>query len=191
MKKECDIFLKSYKKLEEVLTKEGKTIYEFEQELDQTAGKKLQLCRLTRNFLQHENDIFITPTVEMISFIDAQVLSLESKYLHVKDKMTRQTALLWTEKMKDAAAKLPKKITGIPVIDPDKNFFGLLVPESVITSISEGKFGKSLKSQLEYLIKPNGILKPDMLLENIHSGIYVVTSDGTESGKYRGVLIIP
>ena len=189
--REEEAFLTAYKALEEVLTVQGKTVFDFEQELSQTDMKRMQLCRLTRNFLQHENEKFILPSKEMTVFIKRMTEHALRSVEKARDQMKRVSPVLSSEKMKDAANKLDKYPV-LPVVSEDKTFLGLLTDESIRKAVISNTLSKKISLQKENITFCNKkvFIRPDTLLQDLSEPFYIVTDDGTENGKYKGILFL-
>lgn len=190
MDKQTDAFIVKYKILEDTLSKQGKTVYDFEQGLDEKSAKKMQLCRLTRNFLQHENESFIVPSKSMIAFLEAQIKEALKSVQTVKDAMTRRQAILSEEKVKDIVGKFAKA-KDIPVVDKSGAFLGCLTPQVMCSVIAVDGLNKKLSScMVHYVMYPT--LTQDVPMSDVPvaavSGTFVVVD--AKTGKYKGLLTV-
>ena len=70
---EQTLFLRAYKELEAVCREKGITVYDMETELSEADNRKMQICRLVRNYLVHETGKFVSPTSQMTAFLEKQV----------------------------------------------------------------------------------------------------------------------
>lgn len=193
MNKLTERFLKNYKTLEDVIARvyDQKNVYDYEQYLslngkDQSA-KKLQLCRLTRNFLSHENELFIVPTKEMGIFLCTLIKDIERNEGKVKDKMTRATPIDTNATFVQAACQLGKK-SFLPVVDNEKNYIGCITQDTIIKAVQKDISRECIEKHKQLLTKVP-ITKPGVPLNFITTGIdCVVTDNGQQDGRYRGVL---
>ena len=189
MKKETTAFLDAYKRLEGVIKKSGLTMYDWEKNFVPTEDdySKMRICRLTRNLIAHEYEDFIYPSQQMIDFLNEKADSEEAKYEHVKDRMVRLTAISSGEKIRDAVIKLSKRLTGIPVIDADKNFKGMFMPEEAVRAVAADTMSKSIEKAAK--LQSLKATKTDVLIDTLMPGTtYVVTDTGKPDGKYKGLL---
>lgn len=93
MTKNTEKFLETYKKLETTLRKaeQFNSVFEYENSLtDPEIVEKLKLCRLTRNYIVHnENSVdFVAPTSEMISFLAKQCEWAQKRVKTLEDACT-------------------------------------------------------------------------------------------------------
>lgn len=184
-------FLSAYREFEDTLRNEEPplTVYEYSMQLDENDNdsKRLQLCRLIRNYLSHQPDDFITPSNEMITFIKSKTEEINRKHKTAKDIMTRMTPLTVDTKVSDAASKLGSKKPFLVVCDKDKQVIGLFTRETIRKAVVEKTHAKTIKTA-GGLEKPVCFAKPDDLAENVFS-LTIITSDGSSKGIYKGVVI--
>jgi hypothetical protein len=185
-------FLDAYRIFEETLRNEepSLTVYEYSARFDENSNdtKKLQLCRLTRNYLSHQPDSFITPTKEMVEYIQAQTNEILKKHKTAKDIMTKMTPITSDMKISEAAAKLGSKKPCLVVCDKEKHIEGLLTRETIRKAVADKTHSKTIKTA-GGLEKPTNIVSINEPAENIKC-FSVVTSDGTINGLYKGIVQI-
>lgn len=189
MKKETTAFLDAYKRLEGAVKKSGLTMYEWEKSFASAEddSSKMRICRLTRNLIAHEYEDFIYPSQQMIDFLNEKADAEEAHYEHVKDKMVRIAAIASGEKIRDAVIKLSKRMTGIPVVDTEKNFKGMFMPEEAVRAVAGDTMNKSIEKAAK--LQPLQATKSDVLIDTLTPGFtYVVTDTGNSDGKYKGLL---
>lgn len=184
-------FLTAYRTFEETLRGEDPplSVYEYSAQFNENdnESKKLQLCRLTRNYLSHQPDDFIAPSNEMISFLNKKTEEIMKKHKMAKDIMTRMTPLTPDVKVSDAASKLGSKKPFLIVCDKDKQVIGLFTRETIRKAVVEKTQNKTIKTA-GGLEKPANFAKPDAPAESVFS-LTIVTSDGSSKGTYKGVVI--
>lgn len=184
-----DEFLTAYKQLEETLSYENLTVYEYNQQMNEKTNeaKQMQIARLVRNYLSHQSDDFILPTKEMVTFLRKQNDQIIRKHKKASDIMTRITPVSPNTKVSEAAAKLGPKKPFLVVTDTRGIVQGLFTRETIRKAVTNKNHNKTIKSAggLENDIP---YTKPDTLARNIITPV-IVTSDGTKNGKYKGVII--
>lgn len=85
-------FIRIYKELEEAAKEEGLSLFDLEQSLDEKSKKKMQLCRLMRNYIQHENDVtFVATTDAQEDFLKKLCIDLRRRGGVCKDQMISLT----------------------------------------------------------------------------------------------------
>ena len=140
-----DTFIETYKELEGLVRDEYDSVRNYEESLLDEDSKKLQLCRLIRNYIQHNADYstFIQISPAMQTFLDNLVYELRCRNGILKDAMlsVAKYGCLFTEtdSVVDAAAILSKKKRdrGI-VIDKKGEIIGLL-SKSIISDLVGAK----------------------------------------------------
>lgn len=117
-----DEFIITYKELENVVRDEYSSVREYEESLDDETSKKLQLCRIMRNYIQHNVDYekFVVITPAMQSFLTDQLRKVESKNAVLKDMMLSKAkyGCFFDKKtpIMDVAVTLRKKKQNVGVI---------------------------------------------------------------------------
>lgn len=82
--------IEKYKTLESLIREHyGQSVYEYEQTMEESEQKKMQLIRLQRNYIQHENDFdaFITVSDGELQLMDALIRRIELEDGIAKDAM--------------------------------------------------------------------------------------------------------
>lgn len=182
-------FIKAYKDLEAALQKRNKSIFGIEKTLPPDDSKKMQLCRLTRNFLQHETEEFVKPTEYMTAFLTELKDRISGK---VSEKDTVSSILYRIRPMtlNDAfmdAAKVVGKNGYIPIVDADGCFQGMFTTEVMKSAMFSGASNKLLSAVKLKRPEQEDIVSPDTLYAHLPEGLYVVTEDGSPTGKYVGM----
>lgn len=137
MRKDIENFLQIYKELEGlVLQNYDKTIFEYESELDQTSSKKLQICRILRNYIQHNEDgfDFVAVSPSMQKFLSGLCKLEKSKELKNKDMLVKPFSRKMMSESALSAAKLliSKKLEFLPVLNEKKQLVGVITKENMI-----------------------------------------------------------
>lgn len=88
-KKSYEAYIASYKELEQLLRADNMSVLDYENTLPDSDLKKMQLCRMTRNYIQHNSDYmnFIQISDGMQSFVDDIIIKIRSKKGILKDSM--------------------------------------------------------------------------------------------------------
>ena len=184
-------YLEKYKKLEELLKQSQEnpdSIFELETSYNNSKeGEKLKLCRLVRNYLQHNTDVFIEPTEEMIKFLDSEIFEIGSKFLRVKDQYTRAKAISEDLTFKEAILLLNTK-NFLPVVNKDNLVIGTFNDAVIRKSIKNNKLNNKIKTNKDLLDGVLPFVSMNDSIKDIQSGSYIVTLNGNKSEKYKGIL---
>lgn len=184
-------YLEKYKKLEELLKQSQDcpdSIFELESEYNNSKeAEKLKLCRLVRNYLQHNTDAFIEPTEAMIKFLDDEIFALESKFLKVKDQYTRAKAISEDLTFKEAILLLNTK-NFLPVVNKDNLVIGTFNDNVIRKSIKNNKLNNKIKTNKDLLAGVLPFISVNDNFKDIQSGSYIVTLSGNKFEKYKGIL---
>ena len=188
-------FIQQYNNFEKIIsdsdTVQARTVLEFEESLtlkDAEANQKLKVCRIVRNYIQHNDVNFVEPSKEMIDFIANLSDYVRSLEMSANDVLKKLTPLTLSDTITAAAKKLSKNKL-MPVVDKKKVCIGIVTDETIRAAVSKGTRPSSKLSNIESLIKSAAIISKDIPVKNITENS-VVTKDGTKNGQYVGVVII-
>lgn len=183
-------FLTAYRLFEDALKNDtpSMTVYDYNSQpnLPDTDNRRLQLIRLIRNYLAHQPDTFVSPTKEMISYLEKLTAEINKKRKTAKDIMSRVTPLTPDIKIADAAAKLGASKPFLPVVDKDKTLIGLFTRETIRKAVANKSHSKTIKAA-GGLDTTGNFVTPDTPAENILA-LSVVTSNGKIGGIYKGII---
>ena len=181
-----DKFLEAFKELEIELRSLGQSVLDYENSLpDGNSDKeKLKICRISRNYLSHQDMKFITCSKEMIDFIENLTLTIRRKSHIVANELTRQKTVKSTEYLKNILPLLVK--CEVPVEDANGQIIYLINSNDYIKLLNKGIKKLELPKRLPKL----NYVSKDTKIDNLTTGIYVVTSNGAINGKYIGLCII-
>lgn len=186
-----NLYLEKYKKLEELLKQSQDcpdSIFDLETSYDNSKeAEKLKLCRLVRNYLQHNVDLFIEPTIEMTNFLDEEIFKLESKFLKVKDQYTRAKAISEDLTFKEAILLLNTK-NFLPVVNKDNLVIGTFDDTVIRKSIKNNKLNNKIKTNKDFLAGVLPFISMNDNIKDIENGSYIVTLNGNKSEKYKGIF---
>lgn len=176
-------FLDAFRALDTELKSDGSTVLDYENSLDTLSQERLKVCRIMRNYMAHNDTIFLSTTNDQIKFLNDQVVEIRKKAHTVKDEMKKVKLIKATAAIKDVIASIDKfpiapieTKTGIYLVDKDILIHNLAIGNKKI--VVPAKLPKYLT------------IAKDERIENISAGTYIVTSDGTNNGSYIGILIV-
>lgn len=178
-------FLDSFRSLETELKDQGLSYLDYENSMkDGSVDKeKLKVCRIMRNYMSHNDTVFLTASNEQIKFLDEQTTEVLKKAHLVKDEMVRVKEIKYTEPIKNVIAALDK-YKCVPIVNKDVMY---LVDSSILIH--------QLASNAKKITIPVRIPKYKYVskmskLDDLTAGTYIVTDTGTADGKYLGLLFI-
>ena len=178
-----DRFLESFRNLDAELKANGSSVLDYENSLKEGTDKeRLKVCRIMRNYMSHNDVSFLCASLEQIKFLDGLVDTLRKSAHCVKDDMKRVKLVKATEPLKNIIAQLDK----FPVVPIETKMGIFLVDKDIlIHQMAQGN---------KKIVVPTKIPKYNFTnklerIENIASGVYIVTENGLSTGKYLGILI--
>lgn len=188
-------FLEVYKELEKTLSLMGTDVVNYENIFtDSSNSNKLRMCRMTRNYLQHNNDQnFVEPTDQMISFLERLNNSLLAKTTTNGKKMVKADKIKIdiNDRVEDILPVLAKNKV---LLVYDKNTFkGLYrvntylnfsLKNKITKTTKVGTFEKPCKAYVAKNAQYDSSL--DLLKSN---PVVFVTENGKEKGEILGCLI--
>lgn len=162
-----DKFIESYKELESIVRNRYESVRVYEDTLPEDDSKKLQICRIVRNYIQHNADYetFISISNGMQSFLDDLIYKFHCENGLLKDHMlsVAKFGCLFNESdlVLDAASLLDKKNRQFCIILNKKGeISGLLTREIISTAFGCKILTASTKiSKLVDLLKKDYIVK--------------------------------
>lgn len=176
-----DKFLDAYRLLDTELKSEGTSVLDYENSLDTLDQERLKVCRIMRNYMSHNDTTFLSTTNDQIKFLNNQVTEIRKKAHTAKDEMKRVKLLKANAPIKEITASLDK----FPIVPLDtKTGIYLVDQPTLIHNLAIGNKKIAIPARLP---KYSTVAK-DTRLDTVSKGIYVVTSDGTPSGTYLGIL---
>ena len=180
-----DKFLDVFKELEtELRSILGQSVLDYENSLSDGSDKeKLKICRISRNYLSHQDKKFITASEEMINFISELALTIRRKGNIVANELIKQKTVKSTEYLKNVLPLLVKN--NVPVIDNTGKVIYIISDKDYLIWLNKGEKKIVLPKRLPKL----NYISKDEKIDDISNGIYVVTSNGKSDGKYVGIFI--
>lgn len=188
-KKVTKDFLDAYKDYETACNRIRIAPYDYEQQMEISDNKKMQICRIVRNFLQHEKGTFIEPSKEMVAFISKKTDLIMAKVECVKDRTYEAETVKEEESFVIAAKKIKEKAPYIPVVDKDDICIGLLTAESIRKALVYHNLDDKIGDHIDFLEKITTIGEK-LPVEGLPAQTYVVTPSGRVTDIYRGLLTI-
>ena len=176
-------FLDAFRSLDTELKQDNVTVLDFENSLDNLNQERLKVCRIMRNYMAHNDTDFLATTNEQIKFLDGLTESIKKKAHTAKDELKKVKPIKATTPIKDIITQIDKY--PIVVIETKLGLY-LLNKDELIHQLAQGNKKITIPAKLpkyKYVSKLTRI-------EKISEGIYIVTSDGTSTGDYCGILIL-
>ena len=139
-----------YRRFELAVRKKGfLSIKEYEDSLesDQFKQGQIRICRIIRNYIEHENQDFVEASDNMISFLEKLTGELDDEEIPVKKKMISIRNAVRDSDLLVVAADfmIKKKANLIPVFDQKDFAVGTLSYEEIVRCVSSGNFTKAKK----------------------------------------------
>ena len=174
-------FLDAFRALDTELKYENKTVLDYENSLASLEQEQLKACRIMRNYMAHNDMNFMTASREQIKFLQNQVNDIRKSSKLVKDVMKKIKIVSASTLIKDIIS-LVDKYSYAPVAI-NKELY-LVDKDILIHQLALGN---------KKIIAPAKLPKYRYMdkmtrLDNVVPNLYIVTSDGTASGEYLGVL---
>ena len=167
---------------------------------DLNIKNKLYYIRITRNYIQHNNDYkdFIIITDGMLKFLDEILLYVKNQITQAKDEMlslNKITKATNKDKASDILNIMIKKKLDLIPINEDNIYFGMINIYELIAFVLENK-NKTIKHYTKTKQKSGyKLVKCDILMEEIEkikdeNTKYIFCTDtGNSKGKILGIFI--
>ena len=176
-------FLDAFRTLDTELKSDGMTVLDYENSLETLDQERMKACRIMRNYMAHNDTTFLSTTNEQVKFLEDQVTNIRKKAHTVKDEMKKVKLIKATAAIKDVIASIDK----FPVAPIEtKTGLYLVDKDTLIHNLALGNKKIAIPARLPKY----ATIAKDERIENISSGTYVVTSDGTVTGTYVGIITI-
>ena len=190
-------FLTLYKELEAAIankktmsdgTEIPNTVLEFEEYLSEESKNKLRICRQMRNFIQHNDENFLTSSQEQEEFLAQMISEVTGEKRLAKDHMKRIMTPL-TEKDNHLAALTmlsKRKEEWVPIVDKSGVIKNAVSYETIGTSLAKGATLKSPLSADTVKKTKFRIAKADDLFVDLDPGVHFIIDDDE---KLKGIVI--
>lgn len=144
------MFIEAYCNFETVLKKQNMTPKDYEDSFADTnpeKASKMRLCRTIRNYITHENSMFVTASQPMIDFLTQETAILDTAATPAKKKMVNLTDSVHDTDLITSALSfmLRKKLTKVPVFNEENYAIGTFSFTDLATLVSAGNFTKAKK----------------------------------------------
>lgn len=142
--------MEAYRNFEVVLKKQNMTPKDYEDSIAENnveKAAKIRLCRTVRNYLTHENTVFVTASQPMIDLLVQETANLDTAELPVKKKMVKLTDSIHDTDLITSALSfmLRKNLTKAPVFNEENYAIGTFSFTDLATLVAGGNFTKAKK----------------------------------------------
>ena len=191
-------FMDIYRRFEAAIKASGKyaTVKEYEDSFinDTVKQGQIRICRMIRNYIEHENASFVEASDAMIAFLEKETCELDENELPVKKKMLSvRNAIRETDLIIIASDFMTKKKQHIiPVFNKDDFATGVISYETIVKMVAAGDFTKAKKVSLISEQHKFGFFKETEPMKNVrpllegHKKVYLILND---SKKVVGWII--
>ena len=183
-------YLEIYRRFEAAVRKQGYgSVKEYEESLtDESLAAKqgqIRMCRMIRNYIEHENAAFVEASDRMIAFLEEETTKMDESETPVRKKMialkyaTRETDLIVVAA--DFMGKRNAEV--IPIFDKNDFAIGVVGQSSIVKYIASGDFTKAKK--VSAIVEPHkfGFIKEGTPMKQVHQligehdKVYLVLND--------------
>ena len=178
-----------YRRFESAIKSTGKysSVKEYEESLSENSAKQgqIRMCRMIRNYVEHENASFVEASDSMISFLEKETCELDENEMPVKKKMLSiKNAIKETDLIVIASDFMTKKKQPlIPVFNKDDFATGVISYEAIVKMVASGDFTKAKKVSLIAEQHKFGFFKETEPMKNVrpllegHKKVYLILND--------------
>lgn len=191
------LFLETYKTLEFMLNKffnNLMTVSQYEQYIGDNS-EKLRMCRLMRNFLQHNPNVtnFVYPTDNMIEFLKETILEIVKSGEKAKNISYKVKPIMLTNSVIDVCKIFVKANRDwLPIVNDENEIVGVMDDKLLFKAIS---FIKDNTTTVMDSLKPKDMTESlksykiidceTIMCDNIYNRDCIIL---TRKGKYSGVI---
>lgn len=178
-----------YRRFESAIKSTGKysSVKEYEESLSENSAKQgqIRMCRMIRNYIEHENASFVEASDSMIGFLEKETCELDENEMPVKKKMLSiKNAIKETDLIIIASDFMTKKKQPlIPVFNKDDFATGVISYEAIVKMVASGDFTKAKKVSLIAEQHKFGFFKETEPMKNVrpllegHKKVYLILND--------------
>ena len=188
MSKNNNKYMDIYRRFEAAVRAKGfGSVKEYEDALtnDQFRQSQIRICRLIRNYIEHENADFVEASDNMINFLEKETMELDESETPVKRKMMSiKNAIRDTDLIVVAADFMTKKKADmIPVFDKGDFAIGVLSNAEIVKYIASGDFTKAKKVSVVQTQHKFGFINESTPMKQVrpmlngHKKVYLVLND--------------
>jgi predicted transcriptional regulator len=181
-------FMEIYRRFDACLKRNGfdsVKVYEESLTNDQFKQGQVRICRMIRNYIEHENSDFVEASDNMISFLEKITMEIDENETPVKKKMIpikygiKDTDLILVA----ADFMIKRKAQLIPIFDKTDYAIGAITQSDIVRCIAAGDFTKAKKVSAILTAPKFGFVKDWMTMKQVrpmlegHDKIYLVLND--------------
>lgn len=181
-------FMELYRRFETAVRSNGfGSVKEYEDGLvdNQFKQGQIRICRMIRNYIEHESADFVEASDNMIGFLEKETMGLDENETPVRKKMIPiRNAIRDTDLIVVAADFMTKKKAGIiPVFDKTDFAIGVLSNSEIVKYIASGDFTKAKKVAVVNVAHKFGFVNESMSMRQVrpllegHKKVYLVLND--------------
>lgn len=182
-------YLDTYRRMEAAIKASGKysSVKEYEDSLEDDSERQgeLRICRMMRNYMEHENITFLEASDQMIEFVENLAIEFNEENVPVKKKMIGiRNAIRDTDLIVVAADYMTKKKTSvIPIFNKDDFSVGILTYENIVKYIASGDFTKAKKVSAVVSKHKFGFINENVPINQVrqllkgHNKVYLILND--------------
>ena len=183
-----DKYMDMYRRFESALKKSGFTsVKAYEESItdDQFKQEQIRICRLIRNYIEHESADFVEASDNMIVFLENETVKLDEAETPVKKKMISvKYAIRDTDLIVVAADFMMKRRAAIvPIFDQTDYAVGAIGLSSIVKCVAEGSYTKAKKVSTIQVAHKFGFINESTPMKKVtpmlegHNKIYLVLND--------------
>lgn len=181
-------FMDTYRRFEGAIKATGKynTVKEYEDSItDIQKQGQIRICRIIRNYIEHENASFVEATDAMIAFLESELMQLDENEIPVRKKMMSiKNGIKETDLLVVAADWMTKKKQPIiPIFNNDDFAVGVISYAGIAKLIAAGDFTKARKVSIIQEKHQFGFIKDSEPMKNVrpqiqqHNKVFLVLND--------------
>lgn len=181
-------YMNLYRRFEATLKKAGfQSVKDYETSLenDHFKQEQIRICRLIRNYIEHESASFVEASDNMMSFLEKEIVVFDEAETPVKKKMIPvKYAIRDTDLIVVAADfMIKRKQDIIPIFNKDDFAIGTLSYEDIVKLLAAGDFTKARKVSVAQAAHKFGFVKEDVPMKAVrlmiegHQKVHLVLND--------------
>jgi predicted transcriptional regulator len=181
-------YMELYRRFESAVRNNGfGSVKEYEDSFNDNPFKQgqLRICRMIRNYIEHESSCFVEASDNMITFLEKETIALDENEIPVKKKMiSLRNAIRDTDLIVVAADFMTKsQSTIIPIFDKNDFAVGVLSNAEIVKYIASGDFTKAKKVSAVQASHKFGFIKEDAPMKQVrpmldgHKKVYLILND--------------
>ena len=181
-------YMELYRRLEGLVKTNGfASVRAYEESLSENHSKQeqIRICRMIRNYIEHESADFVEASDNMISFLEKELMELDENETPVRKKMIPvKNAIRDTDLLVIAADFMAKRKTHIiPIFDKSDFAVGALSDSDIVRYIASGDFTKAKKVSVVQAAHKFGFINESAPMRQVrpllegHKKVYLVLND--------------